>query len=146
VTVDNEVLAQLKAVRDRFAHQLPEGASMADVIAFMAKVTAASAPENKPVRVTGSRKTSLPTSVVRTRYIPTVVKRAVWRRDGGACSFVSKINGKTCGSRHRLQMDHIRPFSMGGKSDEPENLRLLCFQHNQAERVRVLGSAASNRV
>lgn len=61
-----------------------------------------------------------------TRVIPAAIKRAVHERDGGKCT--------KCGSTHNLQYDHIIPFSLGGKSTL-ENIRLLCFNCNQRNRI-----------
>lgn len=69
----------------------------------------------------------------RSRYIPIEVRREVWRRDKGKCTYRSALTQKTCQSTHRLQIDHIRPFALGGSSTDPANLRLLCFRHNQTE-------------
>ncbi|HER34880.1 MAG TPA: HNH endonuclease [Halothiobacillaceae bacterium] len=38
-------------------------------------------------------------------------------------------SGRRCNSRVRLQIDHIVPFSRGGRHN-PSNLRLLCSAHN----------------
>ena len=62
-------------------------------------------------------------------YIPASVRRAVWERDGGRCTYVSP-SGRRCESRWRLQFDHIVEFARGGKSTV-ENVRLLCACHNQ---------------
>ena len=61
----------------------------------------------------------------RSRYIPAPVRREVWRRDGGGCSYVDPHSGRRCGSRFLLELDHIVPFALGG-SAEPGNLRLHC--------------------
>ena len=66
----------------------------------------------------------------RSRYIPASVRREVWRRDGGCCSYVDPHSGRRCGSRFLLQLDHIVPFALGG-SAEPGNLRLHCAAHNR---------------
>ena len=56
------------------------------------------------------------------RIIPTKVKLAVWKRDGGRCVM--------CGSEEDLHFDHIIPWSKGGSSTTPENIQLLCASHN----------------
>ncbi len=66
----------------------------------------------------------------RSRYIPAPVRREVWRRDGGCCSYVDPHSGRRCGSRFLLELDHIVPFALGG-SAEPENLRVYCAAHNR---------------
>jgi hypothetical protein len=56
------------------------------------------------------------------RYVQVQVKSDVWARDQGQC--------QNCGSKYALQIDHITPFSRGGKTVE-KNLRLLCRNCNQ---------------
>ena len=69
-------------------------------------------------------------SRVHGRVIPAAVKRQVWERDQGCCSYVDRGSGRRCGSRHLLQIDHIVPFALGG-SAETGNLRLLCAAHHR---------------
>jgi hypothetical protein len=64
------------------------------------------------------------------RYVPARVKRAVWQRDDGRCSWRFD-DGRLCGSRDALEFDHVRPFARGGRSDEARNVRLLCRLHNR---------------
>ena len=78
----------------------------------------------------GRQQTAPPPSQVRGRAIPAAVKRQVWERDRGCCSYVDRCSGRRCGSRHLLQIDHVLPFALGG-SAEPDNLRLLCAAHHR---------------
>jgi 5-methylcytosine-specific restriction endonuclease McrA len=71
------------------------------------------------------------------RYIPARVRREVRKRDGGRCTF-PKPTGGVCGSRWRLQFDHIIPIAQGGESTV-DNLQLRCAEHNQLEAERKLG-------
>ena len=64
------------------------------------------------------------------RAIPAAVKRSVWRRDQGRCSYVDRTSGRRCGSQHLLQIDHVVPYAQGGAA-EPNNLRLLCAAHHR---------------
>ena len=66
----------------------------------------------------------------RSRYVPAAVKREVWRRDQGRCSYVDPHSGRRCGSRYRLEIDHIVPFALGGAT-EPGNLRIRCRAHHR---------------
>ena len=65
-----------------------------------------------------------------TKYIPSVVRHHVWMRDQGQCTYVCSKTKRRCSSNHLLQIDHIKAFSRGG-TNEPDNLRLLCANHNQ---------------
>jgi hypothetical protein len=56
--------------------------------------------------------------------IPRDVRRAVWDRDGGACT--------QCGERFELQFDHVIPVALGGATTV-ENLQVLCGPCNRAK-------------
>jgi hypothetical protein len=62
----------------------------------------------------------------RRRIIPTIVKLAVWKRDGGQCV--------VCGATDELHFDHIVPWAKGGTSITEENVQLLCARHNLEKR------------
>ena len=66
----------------------------------------------------------------RSRYIPVGVRREVWRRDQGCCSYVDRHSGRRCRSRYRLEIDHVVPFALGGAT-ELSNLRLRCSAHHR---------------
>ncbi|HXH74192.1 MAG TPA: HNH endonuclease [Bacteriovoracaceae bacterium] len=57
-----------------------------------------------------------------TRYVQVAVKAEVWTRDKGKCS--------KCGSTFALELDHVKPVGVGGKTTV-ENLRLMCRSCNQ---------------
>ena len=67
------------------------------------------------------------------RYIPSHLRKYIWERDGGQCTYVHHETKRRCACRHLLQIDHIQPFALGGRT-EKENLRLLCAGHNQYRR------------
>jgi hypothetical protein len=67
----------------------------------------------------------------RSRYIPQRILAEVWMRDNGRCCFISPITAKRCNETKWLEIDHVRPFALGGTSREAENLRLVCRNHNQ---------------
>jgi 5-methylcytosine-specific restriction endonuclease McrA len=71
------------------------------------------------------------------RQIPASVKRAVWERDGGRCTFVGE-NGRRCESCTRLEYDHVTPVATGGHATA-SGLRLRCRAHNQLEAERAFG-------
>ena len=77
-------------------------------------------------------------------YVPASVKRAVYRRDGGQCTYVCPKTGKRCSASRRLQYDHIIPRAKGGESTIP-NLRLRCHAHNQLAAEQEFGRAFMQR-
>ena len=62
------------------------------------------------------------------RGISAPVKRAVWARDRGQCTFIG-ARGKRCPERHRLEFHHDEPYALGGDRSAV-NVRLLCPVHN----------------
>jgi hypothetical protein len=56
------------------------------------------------------------------------VRHEVWRRDGGACV--------DCGSRERLEYDHIVPVSKGG-ANTARNIELRCETCNRRKAAKV---------
>ncbi len=68
-------------------------------------------------------------SSAKPRYVPRHVKRAVWQRDHGQCTFTSET-GTRCPSRSLLEFDHIDPVARGGEATVA-GMRLRCRAHNQ---------------
>jgi hypothetical protein len=62
------------------------------------------------------------------RYIPSKVKVAVWRRDQGKCV--------DCGSKEKLEYDHILPYSKGGSNTE-RNIQLMCEKCNRQKGAKI---------
>lgn len=79
----------------------------------------------------------------RGRSIPARVRREVWHRDRGECTFTGE-GGQRCGSRRFLEFDHVEPHARGGRAT-PENLRLRCRAHNQYEADRTFGAGFMKR-
>lgn len=60
--------------------------------------------------------------------IPSSVRREVWRRDEGKCA--------RCGSRDKLEYDHIVPVAKGG-SNTARNIELLCESCNRSKSASI---------
>ncbi len=78
------------------------------------------------------------------QYISVHTKRRIWRRDQGQCSFIDPLNNHQCGSRFRLEIDHITPKALGGTNDFT-NLRLVCRAHNQFAAIKEFGMQKMER-
>ncbi|MFK8067388.1 MAG: HNH endonuclease [Gammaproteobacteria bacterium] len=63
------------------------------------------------------------------RYISKEVKLSVWRRDQGKCC--------ECGTKERIEFDHIVPVSKGGSNTE-RNIQLLCEQCNRKKSANII--------
>ena len=72
------------------------------------------------------------------RHVPAEVRRAVWERDGGRCTFMSAA-GHRCESRTRLEFDHAEPVVLGGRATV-NGIRLRCRAHNQYAAECAFGS------
>ena len=70
-------------------------------------------------------------------YVSAAVRRQVYVRDERRCTFVSR-DGRRCGAREFLEIDHIQPRALGGVATVG-NLRLRCRAHNQEYARRCFG-------
>jgi hypothetical protein len=64
----------------------------------------------------------------RGRHIPASVRRAVFARDEGRCTYADS-SGRRCAETHGLELHHLRAFAQGGEHTEA-NLALRCHPHN----------------
>jgi len=118
---------KLRYAQALLGHQLPSGdlAAVLDraldaliVQLEQRKFSATSRPRSRQRRSSASP-----------RHIPAEVKRTVWERDGGQCTFASEA-GRRCPARTRLEFDHVDPVARGGRATA-EGMRLRCRAHNQ---------------
>jgi len=127
------LLRKLERVRQLLRHKYPEG-NLEQIIedaldCLLDKIDPERRIQRKEQRAS------------RRREIPQEIKDLVWKREGGRCAFVG-TDGKRCPERGMLEFDHIRPSAMGGPSDDPANIRLLCRTHNQMFARRMFGEEA----
>ncbi len=66
------------------------------------------------------------------------IRGTVIQDSNASCTFKNPQTGEVCGSRYQVQIDHIIPKSLGG-TDEPDNLRALCRNHNLHAAEKLLG-------
>jgi len=91
----------------------------------------------------GANATLLRASAVKQgRYIPAALRRMIWIRDHGECQYRDLKTGRICRDRFGLQLDHIKPYALGGDHSE-ENLRLLCWRHNSHRAWATFGRTKS---
>jgi HNH endonuclease len=139
-TADAEFRELLEEVRALASHQLPKG----DLLPLLKRGLEAYRRElqkerfsvgTAPRRARRAKSESVG-SAPRTRHVAAAVAREVYLRDSpSGCSFRAK-DGRRCGARSFLELDHIEPWADGGESTS-QNLRLRCRAHNQhAARAR----------
>ena len=63
------------------------------------------------------------------RGISAPVRRFVWERDSGQCTYETK-DGRRCPAREGLEFDHDEPYGVGGDRSA-KNIRLRCTTHNR---------------
>ena len=97
----------------------------------------------RPSRQGTANQRRRPCTTPRKRYVPAQVRRAVWERDQGRCTFIG-TTGHRCEARRFLEFDHIDPVARGGKATV-EGMRLRCRAHNQYEAERTFGAGFMRR-
>lgn len=133
-TAGAEMHARLTRAQALLRHQVPDGdiAQVLDLalIVLLEKTEGRKFGRLKTGRRSGSpRRSGECRASTRTRYIPAAVRRAVWERDQGRCTFTSP-EGVRCTETGFLEFDHRGPFACGGAATVG-NLRLACRRHNQ---------------
>jgi len=135
-TVNRRTHDHLRRAQELLRHQLPDG-SVAGVLERALELLVRTL-EKRKLAATDRPRAAKPGTGTNSRAIPAAVKRAVWKRDRGQCTFRSG-NGRRCEARGHLEFDHELPVARGGRSTAG-NLRLRCRAHNQYEAERTYGA------
>jgi 5-methylcytosine-specific restriction endonuclease McrA len=154
VTIDSELKADLETLKDLLSHTT--GGDLAAVLREAIRCGIEKHGKRRgAVKPARERRTSqaqaMPSAAssgqfevkleelrpANSRYVPATIRRKVWERDGGRCAWTSD-DGHRCGSRWKLELDHVVPAALGG---EPTiaNLRLTCRAHNVLHAEQVFG-------
>jgi len=147
LTIDASTHAKFERARDLLRHTVPHG-DPALIIGRALTVLVEQLEKRKAdhlLRPEGA-KTRPSETRSRGRHVPAAVKRAVWSRDQGRCSFAGP-HGR-CSETGFLEYHHVVPFAAGGATDAA-NLELRCRAHNAYEATvwfgEEAGPAASRR-
>jgi 5-methylcytosine-specific restriction endonuclease McrA len=137
VTISRETNAKLERARDLLRHSIPNG-DPAEILDRALTIFVAHLERTKLAATTRPRTPSTPArrNGGTTRHVPAPVKRAVWARDGGRCTFVG-AEGR-CAETGRLEFHHVEPYARGGPTDVA-NLTLRCRAHNAYDARLVFG-------
>jgi 5-methylcytosine-specific restriction endonuclease McrA len=134
ITASREMRDELVQVQDLLRHQIPDGDPgkiLARALSLLRQQLETEKLGRAKPRPTG-RKTR-----TGSRHVPAEVRRAVWKRDGGQCGFVSG-GGRRCEERGGLEFHHIDPYALGGEATA-HNISLRCRPHNAHEAVAWFG-------
>jgi hypothetical protein len=132
-TASRETHDKLRRAQNLLRHTIPNG-DVAAVVDRALTLLVEDLERRKVAATTRPRATQSLTS--ESRYIPAAVKRIVWARDGGQCTFLG-THGR-CTERGFLEFHHIVPFAAGGETSAG-NLTLHCRAHNQGEAEQFFG-------
>ena len=141
LTIGRSTRDKLEHARNLLGHQLPSGnldlvleRALDALIEKLERGKFAATPRPQRIRRPSAEHKPREGS----RHIPAHVKRAVWERDGGQCTFVSE-NGRRCPAQKLLEFDHVEPVARGGRASVA-GVRLRCRAHNQYEAERIFGA------
>jgi hypothetical protein len=129
MTVSKQFIDKLDAARKGQGHAQP-GASAEKVIeAALDLLLAQQAKRRGVVR----RPQKNPRPAKSPGHVTASVKRSVWARDDGKCTWPLDSGG-ICGSTTRLEIDHVVPRGRGGPSTI-DNCRLTCAAPDGSPRI-----------
>ncbi len=131
---------KLRRAQDLLRHTIPDG----DVGAVIDRALTLLVEELERRKLAAtSRPRAGQSQTSGSRYIPAAVKRSVWSRDEGQCTFVG-TEGR-CTERGFLEFHHLVPFAAGGETSAG-NLALRCRAHNQFEAEEFFGPLFAREV
>ena len=141
LTINKELREKLERLKALLSHKSPslKMSGVLEIISDMALKQLGTSPKSEVT----SEKTTSPEIVhasnnkKRSRYIPAKTKNIIFQRANHQCEFTTQ-NNKRCEATHFLEVDHKHPYSQNG-SNHPQNLQILCRQHNQRKAKNFVG-------
>jgi 5-methylcytosine-specific restriction endonuclease McrA len=126
---------KLRVARDLLRHAVPSG----DPAEIFDRALTALIAEHSKKKIAAVKKPARRrrATAAGSRHVPAEVRRAVWKRDGGQCAFVSP-SGRRCPARGKLEFHHVEPYAVGGPPTVA-NIQLRCAVHNKYEAVLFYG-------
>jgi 5-methylcytosine-specific restriction endonuclease McrA len=135
---------KLRQAQDLLRHRIPDG----DVGTIVEKALDLLIEQVKKERFAEGRKarqdtTKEDTAASFSRHIPNAIKRAVFERDDGRCTFTDG-RGRRCAETGALEFDHLDGFART-RLHRVDRIRLLCRAHNQHAAEQMYGRAFMQR-
>jgi len=137
LTLTNSQWQKLNQMRELLSNSLPNGSGDWDQVLEYVSDTVIAQKSPKERKKDETSRTTQNIAVADVAGIEVIkarvplnkkVRDQVFERDK-CCQFKDKHTGKMCGSKWRLHVDHVHPVYAGG-SNEVQNLRILCANHN----------------
>jgi len=134
---------KFRQAQDLLRHRIPDG----DLATIFEKALDLLIEQVKKERFAEGRKarhsTAEESDPSRSRHIPDAIKREVFERDGGRCTFTDE-HGRKCGETGALEFDHRDGFART-HLHRAAGIRLLCRAHNQHAAEQMYGRAFMER-
>jgi hypothetical protein len=130
MSVRKATIVKLRRAQELLSHVLPRG-EIAEIFDRGLTFVIADSARRRHSATDRPRPVPIRPPAAASRHISAHVERAVWERDDGQCSFVSRT-GLRCGERSFLEYHHLTPWAAGGTASV-ENIALRCRAHNQYE-------------
>jgi hypothetical protein len=128
---------KFRQAQDLLRHRIPDGdlatifeKALDVLIEQVKKERFATGRKARPAQTENARASS-------SRHIPDAIKREVFVRDGGRCSFTNE-EGQRCSETGNLEFDHVDGFARA-PVHRADRIRLLCHAHNQHAAERMYG-------
>jgi hypothetical protein len=143
-TASGEFRDKLRQAQDLLRHRVPNG----DLASVFEKALDLLIDHVKKERFATGRKPR-PSSTEAahepaSRHIPDAIKRTVYERDGGRCTFTDE-RGQRCVATGSLEFDHLDGFAKT-RVHHADRIRLLCRAHNQHAAELTYGRAFMERM
>jgi hypothetical protein len=126
LTISGDTLEKLRLAKDMLSHAVPAGddAAVLDraLTALLVELTKKKFADTRPRKSRGCANDS---------DISAAVKRVVWVRDRGRCTYVGH-SGHRCEERRFIQFHHLDARARGGKATA-DRITLRCRAHNDYE-------------
>jgi hypothetical protein len=127
-TASEDTRDKLRLAQDLLRHAIPTG----DTAAIVDRALTALLEDLARKKLAETERPRAPgTPAAGSRHVSAAVRRAVWRRDGYQCRFVSR-DGRRCIARGFLELHHLKPYGAGG-DPTVDNIELRCRAHNAYE-------------
>jgi hypothetical protein len=128
---------KLRQAQDLLRHRVPDG----DLGTIFEKALDLLIEQVKKERFATGRKArqaaNQQTDDLCSRHIPDAIKREVFERDGGRCTFTDE-RGRRCAETGALEFDHRDGFART-RLHQADRIRLLCRAHNQHAAEQMYG-------
>jgi 5-methylcytosine-specific restriction endonuclease McrA len=142
-TASRALRDKLRQAQDLLRHRVPDG----DLASIFDRALDLLIDHVKKERFATGRKprppSREPAQEPSSRHIPDAIKRTVYERDAGRCTFTDE-RGRRCAETGSLEFDHVDGFAKT-HLHAVDRIRLLCRAHNQHAADRTYGRAFMER-